>query len=86
MTGNLITLDNKLAAREKIKHSLIDELIADYKNHDRQIIVCTSLKISLDVEQKKFDGLRKQIKLKEEKLIKMCVGAEASHLKEVLRK
>ena len=85
MTSNIITLENKLAARKKIKRALIDELIADYKEHDRLVIVCTSLKISLDAEKKQLDGLAKQIEFREEKLIDMCVGAEAANLKKVLR-
>ena len=85
MAGNPIIVDNKLAAREGVKHALIDELITDYKKHQRLVIVCTSLKVSLDVEKKQLEGLTRQIELKEEKLVKMCVAAEADHLKKALR-
>ena len=85
MTDNLINSHNKLAARKKTKHALIDELIADYKKHQRLMKVLTFLKISLNAGLKYFDGLEKQIELKEEKLIKMCVGTEAVFLKNVLR-
>lgn len=85
MTDNIISLDDKLAVRKKIKLSLCHELIVDYKKHEKLRDLCTLLKIHLDARLKDFHGLVKQIDLREEKLIKMCVGAEAAILKKELR-
>ena len=52
MTNNLITLDDKLTARNKEKVALIDQLKVDYKRHDKLIDECTVLKICLDEGQK----------------------------------
>ena len=60
MTNNLITLDDKLTARNKAKLALIDQLKVDYKRHDKLIDECTVLKICLDAGLKNLDALKQQ--------------------------
>ena len=85
MTDNIISLDDKLAVRKKIKLLLCDQLIVDYKKHEKLRDLCTLLKIHLEARLKEFHGLVEQIDLREKKLIKMCVGAKAAILKKELR-
>ena len=85
MTSNLITLGDKLTARKKEKLALIDQLKVDYKRHDKLIDECTVLRICLDASLKNLDAVKQQIKPREEKLINMYAGANAAHLKKVLR-
>ena len=84
MTNNLITLDDKLTARNKAKLALINQLKADYKRHDKLIGECTVLKICLDAGLKNLDVLKQQIKPREETLINMYTGAKAAKLKKEL--
>ena len=84
MTNNLITLDDKLTARNKAKLALIDQLKVDYKRHDKLIDECTVLKICLDAGLKNLDVLKQEIKPREEKLINMYAAAEAAKLKKEL--
>ena len=67
------------------KVPFMKRVIVDYKKHEKLRDLCTLLKIHLDARLKDFHGLVKQIDLREEKLIKMCVGAEAAILKKELR-
>ena len=85
MTNNLITLDDKLTARNNAKLALIDQLKVDYKRHDKLIDECTVLKICLDAGLKNLDVLKQKIKPREEKLISMYAGAEAAKLNKELR-
>ena len=84
MTNNLITLGDKLTARNNAKLALIDQLKVDYKRHDKLIDECTVLKICLDEGLKNLDVLKQEIKPREEKLISMYAGAEAAKLKKEL--
>ena len=85
MTNNLITLEDKVTARKKIRLTLIDQLSVDYNTHGKLIEVCALLKIHLNARLKAFHELEKEIGLREEKLIKISVGTEAAFLKKALR-
>ena len=84
MTNNLITLDDKLTARNNAKLALIDQLKVDYKRHDKLIDECTVLKICLDAGLKNLDVLKQEIKPREKRLINMYTAAEAAKLKKEL--
>ena len=85
MTNNLITLEEKLTARNKAKVALIDQLKVDYKRHDKLIDECTVLKICLDEGLKNLDVLKQEIKPREQKLINMYSAVEAAKLKKALQ-